>query len=157
MTTAMAHRTVALPSLPNPRPPTSVENLHPLEEGGEAVATVAHEEQALWGSNKGSRGVTSNSPLQIVPFTALPATAMQPWMDDGSTIEHGRTRVSLQAKGTEREGKRLSAEESQETTTSTIRTTTVITPKQPTSKTLLGPVCHCGFILHMSKRKHKLK
>lgn len=133
----------AKPSSPNIRS-FSEENLRTLE--GDVVSTAREEKPELtsWSSSKGSRGVTSHSPLQISPFLAQPVTpqAFAAGLEATgffSPEEEGRTLIRQVAAEAEDETKRRpSTEDGQETTTSTIVITTVITAEQAPSKAVLG-------------------
>ncbi|XP_015276762.1 PREDICTED: seizure 6-like protein [Gekko japonicus] len=149
--TARAPHAAAHPSVPNSRLFVSVESLDTPED----ILIAAHEEKptvpelTFWGGGrrKGGRGVTSHAPLQISPFTASPVssqtvpqgpgTAEPALVDAGAhhQEEEGSSLVHAHAKNTkEEEGEAAAAEpakeapfeEGQETTTSTIITTTVI-------------------------------
>ncbi|XP_074869153.1 seizure 6-like protein [Carettochelys insculpta] len=130
------------PDLPGLTSFTSAEELDALENGITAAtdAKQATHELPLWGGRKGSRGITSQSPLQISPFTLRPLLP-QPTSQSLGAVElsvvgtaagPGGTLSPLanETSSTEGEANGSAAEESQETTTSTIITTTVITTER---------------------------
>uniref|UniRef100_A0A452H6J0 Uncharacterized protein n=1 Tax=Gopherus agassizii TaxID=38772 RepID=A0A452H6J0_9SAUR len=135
----MLQRAAFQPKLSGTRAFTSAEEPHALGNGI-TMATEAKQatpELPLWGGRKGSSGTTSQSPLQISPFTLWPVirqptsqspeTIKQPVVAaaavEGDTIGPSANKTS----SAENEMNGSASEESQETTTSTIVTTTVIT------------------------------
>ncbi|XP_065424971.1 seizure 6-like protein isoform X2 [Chrysemys picta bellii] len=138
-TPAMLQRAASQPNLSRPRSFTSAEEPHALGNGitMASEAKQATPELPLWGGRRGGSGTTSQSPLQISPFTLRPLirqptsqspeTVKQPGPDaaavEGDTIGPSVNKTS----SAENEMNGSASEESQETTTSTIITTTVIT------------------------------
>ncbi|XP_075754997.1 seizure 6-like protein isoform X1 [Pelodiscus sinensis] len=134
-TPLVLQRAASQPNLSGPRSSPSSEELHAL---GNGTTMATDDKQATpglssWGGRKGSQGTTSQSPLQISPFTLRPLipqlTSQSPETVEPSAVGTAAAQgtAANQTGSAENEMKGSASEESQETTTSTIVTTTVIT------------------------------